>query len=413
MNVTTRVQRRTAWLLTCAGFLVIAATTLVPIPQQAAAARATPVWCLVCGDLGGVDVLNNLLLFIPFAAGLRLLGLRAPVVTMMGALLSLAIESLQLSIIPGRDAALSDLLTNTLGSWIGATLITYRTQILDPGSARASRLAILGALAWWVVQFGTAVLLRPWVPSSELRTAWARAVPGREPFNGRVTSAVVSGVPVSRKAVALSPEVAERIRQGRVHLELAFTSGGAASWSPLFEILARSGSVVSVEAVGRDLAFQPPARSSALRLRRPALRLEEALLPQRNLPVRLAAGERSDTLWAVWTAAGVRHSSFQVLSPSFGWSLVTPVWYAYGSEASLLTGLWLVVWLLPTGYWSARIRTGGASRIWLLAVVPLVGLGIIPRLMGYSPVHWSEWLAGFAGLGIGRAGGRSAAISSR
>jgi len=408
------VRARTGWFLASTGFLVIAVTTLVPIPRQAAASRATPVWCLVCGDLGGVDVLSNLLLFIPFAAGMRLLGLRAPVVTVLGALLSLAIESLQLSIIPGRDAALSDLLTNTLGSWIGATLITYRTQILDPGSARAGRLAILGALAWWVVQFGTAVLLRPWVPSSELRAAWGRAVPGREPFNGRVSSAVVSGVPVPQKAVALSPEISERIRQGRVHLELAFTSGGsAASWSPLFEILARSGSVLSVEAVGRDLAFQPPARSSALRLRRPALRLEEALLTQPDLPVRLAAGERSDTLWAVWTAAGVRHSSLQVLSPSFGWSLVTPVWYAYGPEASLLTGLWLVVWLLPTGYWSARAGAGGATTIWLLTIVPLVGLGVIPGLMGYSPVHWSEWLAGFAGLGIGRTGGRFAAISSR
>jgi hypothetical protein len=408
------MRARIGWFLTFAGFLVIAATTLVPIPRQAAASRATPVWCLVCGDLGGVDVLNNLLLFIPFAAGIRLLGHSAPVVTMAGALLSLAIESLQLSIIPGRDAALSDLLTNTVGSWIGATLITYRTQILDPGSARAGRLAFLGALAWWVVQFGTAVLLRPWVPSSELRAAWGRAVPGREPFSGRVTSATVSGVPVPRDGAALSPEVSDRIRQGRVHLELAFRSGGgAASWSPLFEILARSGTVLSVEAVGRDLAFQPPARSSALRLRRPALRLENALLPRRDLPVRLAAGEGSDTLWAVWTAAGVRHSSFQVLSPSFGWSLVTPVWYAYGPEASLLTGLWLVAWLLPTGYWSARVRTGAASMGWLLAVVPLVGLGLIPALMGYSPVHWSEWLAGFAGLGIGRTGGRSGAISSR
>jgi VanZ like family len=408
------VRARIGWFLTCAGFLVIAATTLVPIPRQAAAARATPVWCLVCGDLGGVDVLNNLLLFLPFGAGIRLLGHPASVVTMVGALLSLAIESLQLSIIPGRDASLSDLLTNTLGSWIGATLITYRTQILDPGSARATRLALLGALAWWVVQFGTAVLLRPWVPNSELHAAWRRAVPGREPFNGTVTSAVVSGVPVPRDAVALSPEVPERIRQGQVHLELGFTSGGSAtSWSPLFEILARSGSVLSVEAVGRDLAFQPPARSSALRLRRPALRLEEALLPERDLPVRLAAGERSDTLWAVWTAADVSHSSIQVLSPSFGWSLVTPVWYAYGPEASLLTALWLVVWLVPTGYWSARVGTGGASTFWLLAVVPLVGLGVIPGLMGYSPVHWSEWLAGFAGLGIGRTGGRFAAISSR
>ena len=406
-------RARIGWFLTSAGFLVIAATTLVPIPRQAEASRATPVWCLVCGDLGGVDVLNNLLLFIPFAIGLRLFGLRTPVVTMVGALVSLAIESLQLSIIPGRDASLSDLLTNSIGSWIGGTLVTYRTQILDPGSALAGRLAVLGALAWWIVQLGTAMLLRPWVPDSELRAAWARTVAGREPFTGRVTSAAVSGISVPPASIPLSPEISNRIRQGRVHLELKFTSGGTAeSWSPLFEILARYRALLVVEAVGRDLAFQPPARSSALRLRRPTLRLEDALFPRRNEQVRLAAGERNDTLWAVWTAAGVSHSSVQVLSPSFGWSLVTPFWYAYGPEAPLLTGLWLAAWLLPTGYWSTRTGAGGGSSPWLLAIVPLVGLGIIPGLAGYSPVHWSEWLAGFVGLGIGRAGGRSAAISS-
>jgi uncharacterized membrane protein YdcZ (DUF606 family) len=44
-----------------AGLLVIAVTTLVPNPGQVAAVRATPVWCLVCGNHGGADVLNNLL----------------------------------------------------------------------------------------------------------------------------------------------------------------------------------------------------------------------------------------------------------------------------------------------------------------------------------------------------------------
>ncbi len=408
------MRRRIGWFSTSAGFLVIAATTLVPIPRQAAASRATPIWCLVCGDYGGVDVLNNLLLFIPFAAGLRLLGRRTRTVVVVGGLVSLVVESLQLSIIPGRDAAFSDLVTNTIGSWIGATLINHRDQILFPGSARASRLAVMGALAWWVVQLGTAILLRPWIAGSELRPAWGRAVPGREPFRGGVTSAVVSGVPVPQDAAALSPVVSERIRRGWVHLELAFTSGGSApSWSPLFEILARSSAVLSVEAVGRDLAFSPPVRSTALRLRRPALRLREALHSDPDIPVRLAAGERSDTLWAVWTSAGVRRSALQVLSPSFGWSLVTPVWYAYGPGVSLMTGLWIVAWLLPTGYWSARIEAGDGSMVVFLAIVPLVGLGIIPGLMGYPPVHWSEWLAGLVGLGMGRAGGRSAAISSR
>src|SRR5918998_1555401 len=107
------MRRQVGRFLSLAGFLFIAATTLVPLPQQSAASQITPLWCLVCGDYGGVDVINNILLFIPFAFGLRLLGLRSQLVVAAGALLSLGIELLQWWVIPGRDASLSDLLTNT------------------------------------------------------------------------------------------------------------------------------------------------------------------------------------------------------------------------------------------------------------------------------------------------------------
>src|SRR5687767_3754236 len=98
-----RIGRFTALL----GVLFIAATTLVPLPEKSAAAAATPVWCLVCGEYGGVDVLNNVLLFIPLGLGLRLMGLRTSRVLMLGFFTSVSIELLQLTFVPGRDASLS------------------------------------------------------------------------------------------------------------------------------------------------------------------------------------------------------------------------------------------------------------------------------------------------------------------
>jgi hypothetical protein len=123
----------------------------------------------------------------------------------------------------------------------------------------------------------------------------------------------------------------------------------------------------------------------------------------------VATGERNDTLWAQWELGGAKHSSVQVLSPSFGWSLVTPIRYAYGRGVRLITGLWIAAWLLPIGYWSVHARLGRYTTWWLLSLVLLVGLGLVPRLLGYPAVHWSEWLAAVAGLGIGWAGPRSAA----
>jgi len=85
----------TGRFLACAGFLFIAATTLVPLPQQEWAARLTPWWCLICGEHGGQDVVNNVLLFIPFALGLRIVGLSSRAVVVTGCLVSAGIEFLQ------------------------------------------------------------------------------------------------------------------------------------------------------------------------------------------------------------------------------------------------------------------------------------------------------------------------------
>jgi VanZ like protein len=130
------MRRRSGRLLAIAGLLLVMGTTLIPIPRQAAAAEATSLWCLVCGDYGGGDVVVNLLLFIPLALGLRLLGWSPAAVVATGAAISFTVEFLQLALIPGRDASLSDLLTNTLGSGLGAVLGSKLTSLLRPARGR-------------------------------------------------------------------------------------------------------------------------------------------------------------------------------------------------------------------------------------------------------------------------------------
>src|SRR3954451_8897511 len=129
MGEASEVQRR--WLFFGAvGLLIILAATLRPEPDQTRAAEATPLWCLVCGDQGGVDVINNILLFIPFAFGLRLGGVPRTAVLLLGAASSLTIELLQLTVIAGRDARLSDVLTNSVGTRVGPLLEAYGSTLL-------------------------------------------------------------------------------------------------------------------------------------------------------------------------------------------------------------------------------------------------------------------------------------------
>jgi hypothetical protein len=405
-----RLRPRFGGFLVVAGSLAIAATTLVPIPEQSSAAEETPLWCLVCGDYGGVDVLNNVLLFVPLGAGLLLRGMAPRSVVALGSLISLAIELLQLLVIPGRDASLSDVLTNTLGIWLGAILASHRNELLKPALSRAFRLAVGGGLAWIAVQSLSAVLLRPGVPESTLYGAWGRAIPGRDLFGGRVTSAFVSGVAIPPGGIAVGQELASRLRRGQVRLELELVTGSnRGAWAPVLELRGRTRTVLGLEAVGRDLVFEPPARSPLLRLRRPAIRLRGALPARPGAPVQITAGRRADTLWATWSAAGQIDRSIQVLSPSLGWSLVTPIRYAFGRGARLLTGFWLVLWLVPIGYWSAGASEGRLRGTWLPGLILVGGLGLVTGLLGYPASHWSEWLAGLLGLRLGWAAWRRAA----
>ena len=396
-------------LLACAGLFFIAGTTLVPIPQQELAARLTPWWCLICGDHGGQDVINNVLLFIPFALGLRLAGLPSRAVVVTGALVSLSVELLQGSVVPGRDASLSDVLTNTLGSLIGAVVASYRGQLLRPSRSAAVRLATCWGALWLTIQLGSALLLQPWAPAHELRGFWARRVFGHPRFDGQVLSATLSGVPIPTDSQPVTPEMAQRVQSGRFDLQLRLRSAQSGKWSSVVEVLGPRGSVVAVEANRGDLAFQPPMRSSLFRLGRPALRIPGALRSPAGTELTLVARDQGSALEAEWTSSDSSHRVRQALGPSLGWSLLAPFRYTYGRETSLLTMAWLTAWLLPLGYWTRNVSRRPFLRWGAALLLVALGLGLVPLLTGYPPAPFSEWLGALLGLAAGAAGYRSTA----
>ena len=389
------MQRRWGRVAACAGLLVILAATLTPEPSQSRAAEATPLWCLVCGEYGGVDVLNNILLFMPFALGLRLAGVSCRTVVITGAVLSLGIETLQLFAIPGRDASLSDVLTNTLGSWLGAVAGARWRTLLRPRSRRALQLAWGASAGWLVLQVGTAVLLRPWIRGGPLHSEWRPDTPGRLPFSGEVTSASVSGMEVAPGAVDSAGELSRRLGRGRISLRLEIQAGDTAThWSTVYRLTGPHGPVLQLDALGSHLVFQPPAGAQFLRLRAPRLLIENAISP--SAAVTLMARERHDTLWGRAGPVPGREA-IHVLSPSQSWTLLSPFLYAYGREARLVTGCWLALLLGVIGYWWAQALSrprGPAAAI----VVVCLGLGLVPLIFGYPAVHWSEWLGGLLGL---------------
>src|SRR3712207_2032131 len=101
-----RRARRAGRLVGALALAFVAVATLTPTPGT----PPTPPTCIVCGRVGGVDVLLNVLLFVPLGLGLRLAGLSRWRALALAGLTTLGIESLQFAVVTGRDASLSDLL---------------------------------------------------------------------------------------------------------------------------------------------------------------------------------------------------------------------------------------------------------------------------------------------------------------
>ena len=407
-------HRRLAAGLALAGLAFVVIATLTPGSDPRHAAAETPLWCLVCGVEGGSDVLANLLLFLPFAIGLRLSGASWRSTVAAAATLSFTVELLQLTVIPGRDASLSDLLTNTTSGVLGAACAPFLPRMISPSPRLARALLAGGAAAWVAVLSLAAWLLTPGVPDGPIVSRWAHESGPPDVFSGRVRSVHLNGVRMPGHARPVRPEsLRRRLEHGDFSLEAELTTGDPKRdrlW--IYMLQAGPRAALSLYQSGREAGLVVPSRALRLRLRAVTLTLANGFPAAAGTPVRLEATGRGRVLGLTSTYAGSRQSVELGLSPAMGWLLLAPFDMPAGSGVRWLTGLCLVATLLPLGYWARRSgRT--AAALGLLAAALLAGLAAVPAIAGFPPVHWSEWLAATAGAAAGWALGPLAAYLER
>ena len=105
------------------GFLGLSVTailflTLMPVPEWQWETEKRFSLCILCTAGAVPDFFENALLFLPVGAALAFRRQRLWATVLYGALLSLAIEMMQLGV-PGRDPSLQDVASNTLGTFFG------------------------------------------------------------------------------------------------------------------------------------------------------------------------------------------------------------------------------------------------------------------------------------------------------
>ena len=366
---------------------------------------------LAQGDEALAEIIQNLLLFIPFGAALALvLGSPSPEgrggqgvrierrggqgvrLLAAGLALSFTVEFLQ-QWIPGRDPSLGDIATNGTSTLLGAAIVWTAPRWLHPPEHVAPWLSLGAAAVAAAAWLGTGWLLRPMLPLADALELRTPDLGGHtDLYTGRVlavTGRIGVTEPLTIVVTAGTPAMSRR-------------------FAPILDVDDGPGPAGTIVAADRtDLVLRNRSRSMFLHLARPDLRARDAL-----------AGVAPGDTVTITAWRHPRHRTFCLArdgKPSCGlgytigdgWKLIFfpdhfPTWGLY-----VLNALWVGGGLLGVGLWGRRDRATGIALL-----VAALALALGPPLVGLTVTPITEWLGGVGGLVLGLAWRRRSRLSS-
>ena len=396
-------RRWFALLCVLGGASAIALATLVPLPQQSTASAETAFLCFPCGELGGLDIVVNILLFVPFALGLRLLGIRWLHVVGIATLASGTIELLQAFVIPGRDAGLSDVISNTIGGGVGAALGGFWWRIFFPRRRLAERLAWGGAGLVVAVMAASAYLLRPSWPATPWWGQWQPRHLHTARFQGRVIHARISGLPIPAESLAQAPRIRAALRGGAPLETTVITGEPTATIAPILRLAFDDNEVAMVSQSHLDVVLRIRLHTADALLQTPSVRLPGGLSYPSGDTVHIASSYFRNTYrFVVAGPQGVREGS-GIMHPTLGWAMLLPFDYPLGPDAPWFAALWVAGLFAPVGYWAALAGRGESGwRARMSGLVPLgsgviAALVVVPLAFGFDASGGAQFLGAIVG----------------
>lgn len=357
--------------------------TLKPIPAQAEATELTPWICLVCGTQGSADVLLNIALFVPLGAALACLGMGRVGALLVGAALSVAIELSQATLIAGRDPALGDVLANSLGSLVGASLAMLGPRLWRPSVSGARRLALAAGLAWLAMLMATAWLVLPAPAPDPPVVLVAPDRPLVEAFAGRVLGVTVDSQPLRLGARVVTGALTERA-------------------APLVELTWPDSTVwARLAQLGQKGTFAVRLNATRLRLMTPEVRVHRAIPMAGSIAAEFRGMLDGGVMTAEVAVADSTHVQTRALTPGLGWALLLPFNYPLDHMGALPSAVWLALTLLPFGFWLGRSRHPPAASIAAAIVLLALGINASARLFHLPNDGIAAWLCCSGALLLG------------
>jgi hypothetical protein len=422
------MERRAGLVVLALAAALVVRATVAPHPSGAGIA---PPWCFLCEPHAGIDVLLNVLLFIPLGFGLRLAGLSRRIALAVAAASAIVIELLQFLVVSGRAASAHDVVANALGGGVGIAMGAHWRALVVPQPALALRLTTAAVLGWLAVLLATAVLMSP-APRTTPERLRAAPPDADSRFDGGVVAVSVDGVPAPANGGAAGTALRGHAG-GDTRLEAIVTPGAQqAQPTPIVEVIdGRGRRVLVLEQHLDGVTFIVRRRATAARFRTPNIGLFAALPPSRGDEspsadtVRLAGWTERFRMYLSARSRHQRGTRMLELRPTLGWALLLPFEYTYWPVSRRFTAIWLGLLALPVGYWAARglprraagldrVRARGAARraaVERLAAPVTVAAGLVaglvalPVAIGLPPAYAWEWAGAGAGLAVGGAAG--------
>lgn len=407
-------SQRIGQAVTAIAAIVILAATLTPDPGE----TVLPGLCIICGPLGGVDVILNILLFVPLGVGLALQGTRFRWAIFAAFALSAAVETAQL-FIPGRDPSIGDVITNTLGAAIGFALCVRAPRWLTPTERAARLLTLCWTIALLAIQTTVSFSLAPVFPRSTYYGQLARELAGYEKFQGRIVTAKIDSVVIPDDRLTNTEQVAELLRRGPTASATVIPASATSAIAPILRVVdEEEQEIILLAQDGRDFLFEVSTGASILRLR-PTTYSLPAVFPATDQ--RQSGGAGSVTLMAASspneirltarTGQGVK-SEFVPVSASLGWTLFIPFeWHLQNAPGERVAGfLWMTLLFLPLGYFAgfallARAQWNSTTRNAEFALASIIvtgiGLALIPLGFHLAPMSALAWSGELFGLILG------------
>lgn len=401
-------SRRASIAGLAASYAFVMWMTLRPAPPG----PVLPPFCIICGQLGGVDFVLNIALFVPVGLTLSWVVARRHHVILIGAGTTLIVELLQMNVIPGRDASLGDLVANTAGTALGVWAATAGPARLSATGAEARRLAAGVGLLVVVALMVAGWALRPAVPRYPLWVQWTPSRPNFDDFAGRLVEFRFNGAPRSSTDI-LAPDPATH----STNLQASVVVSGPARPS-------RSGrqSIIVQVANGfeeglslgqwRNAAiFRSYTNGARLRLRPLLIKLNGAFAGDSasvtDVVTRLSV--RSDARRIVLSRERGNARIEATLPRTIGlaWTLVLYRDVAIDTSWMIANAFFLGGLIAPVAFFAARVTAPGVSdrsaawMAWGPVALVLVTMAAEPLLIGLSPMTAGEW----AGVAVGGAAG--------